>query len=151
MVQLPLSPEQDAWRLERLTRNLWNALNNDPDLTLRMLCQGNCHIAKDFAEEFDLEVREGFCNGTEHFWCVDKEGRIIDPTAEQFHGPREYRELDPEKDEIQVGRCPNCGWEIYATKNQALRGEVRTDICSEECAESYTTYICREATRYGSR
>lgn len=41
--------------------------------------------------EFDgLTVQVGYCNGVYHCWCINKDGEIIDPTANQFDGKLKY-------------------------------------------------------------
>ncbi len=69
----------------------------------------------------------------QHWWCVDPDGTIVDPTAAQFQGYiYGYKELDfadPEDvDSIPIGKCANCGGPIYRTSE-------RTDtVCSNICA-----------------
>jgi hypothetical protein len=65
-----------------------------------------------------------------HWWCVDKEGEIIDPTNKQFFGPLDYipwNEGTPEP----TGKCPNCSGYSY---NYSV-------CCSDKCSEEYKNYI----------
>jgi hypothetical protein len=68
-----------------------------------------------------------------HWWCVDKKGEIVDPTALQFWGPMDYlpwREGDREP----RGKCPNCGGYVYNSST----------CCSDECSEAYGKYVMGE-------
>lgn len=47
----------------------------------------------------------------QHWWCVDAQGNIIDPTVTQFP-PGEYQELG-ENDPKPKGKCMNCGDYCY--------------------------------------
>lgn len=76
------------------------------------------------------------CYRTEHFWCVDVNGTIVDPTVEQFiRKDMAYTVLDPLKHKIQIGRCIECGEYIYG-----LRSEGNKCICSPECQKSAEIY-----------
>jgi hypothetical protein len=68
-----------------------------------------------------------------HWWLVDPNGTIIDPTAQQFpsKGKGEYlpwEEGSPEP----TGMCPNCGDPCYDGQT----------CCSESCAQAYVAYCC---------
>jgi hypothetical protein len=67
----------------------------------------------------------------EHWWLVDTDGSIVDPTATQFptKGSSLYRELDPNAPE-PVGRCMNCG--NYTYEDQYA--------CSKKCAQELEEY-----------
>lgn len=69
-----------------------------------------------------------------HWWMVDSEGTIIDPTKGQFpsngHGsykPWEEGSVEP------TGMCPNCGEMIY-------HGGY---VCNDECGRSYVAFCTR--------
>lgn len=65
----------------------------------------------------------------QHWWCVAPDGTVVDPTAEQFPsmGLGEYDEVkDGEEDRIPVGKCMNCGEELYAHDES-------TYVCSDYC------------------
>lgn len=73
---------------------------------------------------------------TEHWWCVDTDGTIVDPTAEQFmHGDFVYTPFDEAKHRIKIGRCMECGDDIFG-----LKAEGPKSACSEECTERLTEY-----------
>lgn len=117
------------------------------------------HVKK-FLEKFpELTHQRGWVNsqerqasgarGGEHWWCVAPDGSIVDPTLNQFYFWREpeklvYRIFDPEKDVIPIGKCMNCGMEVWG-----LEKDGPASICSpeedeeeSECAKSYSHYLC---------
>ena len=64
----------------------------------------------------------------EHWWLIDPDGEIVDPTKHQFptHGDGEYvpwNEGDPEP----TGMCPNCGGYAYDGNT----------FCSDECRQAF--------------
>lgn len=66
-----------------------------------------------------------------HWWLVDEQGEIVDPTAEQFpsKGCGEYAvwiEGSPEPTKV----CPNCGENVYDGNT----------CCSEACGLAYAAY-----------
>ncbi len=65
-----------------------------------------------------------------HWWCIDTNGIIIDPTAVQFVAIIEYIPHDETQSE-PTGRCPNCGEYCY---NYDF-------ACSDKCAEQYRAYV----------
>lgn len=68
-----------------------------------------------------------------HVWCVDQSGAIIDPTRTQFPGPIEYEAWKP-GDEVCVGKCMNCGEEIWRGVQDLAN--VKTEcVCSDGCDE----------------
>ena len=80
----------------------------------------------------ELAIVRGFhCPGGPHWWLTAPDGTIVDPTASQFPKPGAYRPFRP-GDIVQVGRCMNCGEEIYE-KVQSLDGSPKC-VCSPECA-----------------
>ena len=64
-----------------------------------------------------------------HWWCVDPNGNIIDPTAKQFDYITRYIELDKSQPE-PTGKCPNCG--EYCYDNDFT--------CCESCESEYASY-----------
>lgn len=85
----------------------------------------------------ELRRVAGFVGSTEHFWCVAPDGQIVDPTAEQFApwggvDSADYREFQP-GDEVRVGRCMNCGVDIYATVQSLNDPLARRSSCGPEC------------------
>jgi hypothetical protein len=67
-----------------------------------------------------------------HFWCTAPDGSIVDPTAAQFPALFGY---DPWKpgDEIMVGKCMNCGEEIWAAVTTLDEPPARQFHCSDRC------------------
>lgn len=83
-----------------------------------------------------LRQERGFvrCNSGfhEHWWCVDVDGSIVDPTASQFNNITEYIPYE-EGMEVRIGRCMNCGWDIY---DNTMKSKKNTWCCSDECREA---------------
>jgi hypothetical protein len=75
----------------------------------------------------------------QHWWLIDLEGRIVDPTADQFDdaGAGTYEAYCPHKHKLPKGKCMCCGMEKYASEG--------CGPCSEECdrtlAEEYETRL----------
>lgn len=67
-----------------------------------------------------------------HWWCVDPDGGIVDPTAAQFpsKGSGQYVPWDEEQ-VSPTGMCPNCGEYCYEHRS----------VCSDRCAASYAAYL----------
>lgn len=91
----------------------------------------------------ELEVKAGWISGSEHWWCVDPQGNIVDPTLVQYIGrgikpPFHYKEFQPGM-LVRVGRCMNCGDDIYK-QVQTLEGN-RVSICSNACERAYIKYV----------
>ena len=70
--------------------------------------------------------RDGW-NGGEHWWLVDLQGAVIDPTADQFpdQGQGTYEAYSPAKHKVPKGTCMCCGGAKYASEGSSG--------CSEEC------------------
>jgi hypothetical protein len=67
-----------------------------------------------------------------HWWLVDEEGNVVDPTADQFpsKGNGVYVEWDDSLPEPS-GMCPNCGDYCYDGNY----------FCSKHCESSYTAFV----------
>ena len=67
----------------------------------------------------------------EHWWLVDEDGEVVDPTAKQFpsNGAGTYVEWDESQQEPS-GLCPNCGGLCY-------NGD---QVCSENCGIEYAAF-----------
>lgn len=70
----------------------------------------------------------------EHWWLVDSDGGIVDPTKDQFpsKGNGHYEpwvEGSPEP----TGMCPNCGDLVYDGR----------ELCSSRCADAYVAFCTR--------
>lgn len=76
----------------------------------------------------------------EHFWCVTPDGKVIDPTASQYQLQAFPDELTYEPwqpgDEVQIGRCMDCGERIYG-RPEALGG-IREQFCDKDCYKSFS-------------
>jgi hypothetical protein len=92
-------------------------------------------LAKAFPE---LSLTKGTCQivgpyGSQHpqthWWCVDPDGEIVDPTAHQFRKVWEYVALGGPSD--PVSRCANCGDYFNGSGT----------ICGESCHEEYVAYL----------
>jgi hypothetical protein len=71
----------------------------------------------------------------QHWWLVAPDGRIVDPTAEQFpsKGTGEYVEYDGRP--LPTGRCANCGGPVYDGST----------CCSDDCGRAYVAWVCGNA------
>lgn len=67
-----------------------------------------------------------------HWWLVDPDGQIVDPTVAQFpsHGRGVYTPWK-EGDREPTGLCPNCGEYVYDAGT----------CCSDQCAQEYLAWI----------
>lgn len=74
-----------------------------------------------------------------HWWTVDVDETVVDPTAAQFpcKGEGTYEELTQEEIEASFpcGKCANCGNDIYKADNAPS-----DMLCSSECYSSYAAY-----------
>lgn len=75
-----------------------------------------------------------------HFWLVTEDGKIIDPTRGQFPARSiQYEAWDPSVP-VRVGKCMECGVEIFkcvATLDEKPQVE---SVCSEECEQKLLNY-----------
>lgn len=67
-----------------------------------------------------------------HWWCMTSSGEIIDPTASQFNVIFEYIEFS-EGDPERLGKCMNCGDEIWAPRDKGIC----PIMCSRRCGEIF--------------
>ncbi len=67
-----------------------------------------------------------------HWWLVDEDGSIVDPTADQFpsKGMGVYDEWDDDEPE-PTGKCPNCGELVYSGNY----------FCDDKCALEFKCHI----------
>jgi hypothetical protein len=107
------------------------------------LCkQGATEMQKQFPE---LIVVPGWVStiagDRDHWWCETVDSEILDPTASQFKemqiGIFGYRKFQP-GDEVRVGKCMNCGEEIWLpvqslTERPEFPPEVSDCCCSSDC------------------
>lgn len=66
----------------------------------------------------------------QHWWCVDEQGTIIDPTSSQFldGGNGEYEPWNEEQAE-PTGLCINCGGLVFDSSKHC------SDACKNETVE----------------
>ena len=117
------NPEYDSLRRELLQKHGTSS--------------GSCdYFTRVMAERFpELKRVAGFyyapggvASHGEHWWLTDKDGNIVDPTADQFpsQGTGVYVPYDPKKHSVAKGSCPWCGITLFAFERKP---------CSQECAE----------------
>ena len=79
-----------------------------------------------------------------HWWCVDPDGSIVDPTAVQFPSrgafAASYHEAQ-RKTLVQVGVCMNCGEPIRVTLEAAENGDQGSTFCSDACENRTLAYL----------
>jgi hypothetical protein len=73
-----------------------------------------------------------------HFWTQDLDGSIVDPTRAQFPGGIEY-EPWVEGSEVRVGKCMNCGADIWEQVKDLLHVETNS-ICGPDCERELEHY-----------
>ena len=75
-----------------------------------------------------------------HAWCVDSEGNVLDPTVKQFPGIFEYEEWKA-GDEVRVGKCMDCGSDIWAQVESIDKEPARVTFCDSECESRFREYL----------
>jgi hypothetical protein len=103
-----------------------------------LVVRGHCsNMSTALVTEFP-ELRKvcGFCNGDEHWWCVDPKGEIVDGTRAQYGETVFYEEFNEEKHDCVVGRCYDCAEYIYGKPSDGHK-----DFCCDEHKESYIRYL----------
>lgn len=90
-------------------------------------------------------VETGVWGRRGHWWLTTPEGEIIDPTAKQFPVIFEYEPFQPGS-LVRVGKCCNCGDEIWEPIQSLDQDHGQKSICSKECHDSYVAYL--EGSRY---
>lgn len=94
-------------------------------------CKEFCELEIKSNPELRLVRGHYFCpiwnRNEQHWWCVDKNGEIIDPTSKQFpsNGYGTYEEFDG------MCACEQCGKRIPEDE-MILQG--RYPVCSTKCA-----------------
>jgi hypothetical protein len=69
----------------------------------------------------ELRIVAGFAHAgwgrDQHWWCIDLNDTIVDPTAEQFYGEVQYEAVDltdpNDVARIPTGICMGCGDDVY--------------------------------------
>lgn len=67
-----------------------------------------------------------------HWWCVTSDGKIVDPTVQQFDIVFEYEPWVPGT-EVRVGKCMECGEEIWKAIQSLEEEPGRETFCSKDC------------------
>lgn len=75
-----------------------------------------------------------------HWWATAPDGSIVDPTASQFPGIFEYEPWVPGT-EVRVGKCMNCGCEIWEAVESIDTEPPQKCICSPECHADFAAYL----------
>jgi len=72
----------------------------------------------------------------EHWWLIDQDGKVVDPTVDQFPARPVYIPecvgVPPERPALMY-LCPNCG--------DTHTGDFSVDVCSDRCARAYASYL----------
>ncbi len=113
------------------------------------LARNQCSIAtREMLKQFPelLRVR-GWYGWTQHWWLKTANGEVVDPTAMQFSQPIDlsfYREFREGIDAEMIGKCPDCGEELWDKDPETLEPIVYScmkGFCSKECEHRYMAYI----------
>lgn len=81
-----------------------------------------------------------------HWWLLTPEGEVVDPTASQYPGIFEYLPWEP-GDEVQVGKCMNCGEEIWEPTDSLDGPPPQKSICSPKCNDEMMEYLDGERSK----
>ncbi len=68
-----------------------------------------------------------------HWWCVAPDESVVDPTAKQFPMILAYEPWIPGTP-VRVGKCMNCGDEIYRVVQSLDEPAPRVYSCGPRCA-----------------
>jgi hypothetical protein len=104
---------------------------------------GRCSSAcQDMQKTFpELRLVRGYVDhmhgNDAHWWLQEVGGEVVDPTASQFKSPNNYTEYE-EGMEVRIGRCMNCGWDIF---DNTMFSKKSTSICSDDCGEQLREYL----------
>ena len=108
----------------------WIASNIDPATTFGACAERTLEMQQAFPEL--VRVRGHYFDGRwgrrAHWWLVDPQGAIVDPTASQFpSGGNGVYEQWEEGAEEPCGHCINCGGECFRSRGG------NSSVCSEAC------------------
>ncbi len=78
-----------------------------------------------------------------HWWLTDPNGYIVDPTVSQFGAVFSYHPWKP-GDEVRVGKCMNCGDEIWRSVQVLDPPSKNECICNKNCADEFEAYLREE-------
>lgn len=141
---------------EHMFSHIWNDWDTDPDYFEKIedfsynffykKFRGNCkEYCEKLLEEFpdELQLKRGYFHEPSwqekqpHWWLVDKNGKIHDPTALQFPSKgdnylkNDLRVIGVYEEFDGYANCEECGKKI-AEKDFVMQG--RYPCCSERCA-----------------
>jgi hypothetical protein len=113
---------------------------------------GKCReAAKEMKEAFpELTIVRGFIidmlwGERNHWWLVDTEGKIVDPTKTQFPCVFSYNAWRP-GDPVRFGTCMECGAGVYRRVSDLdiedsfcdePGGYIPGTFCSQSCEDSF--------------
>lgn len=106
---------------------------------VRHKCQQFC---EKFVQKFPhLSRQPGFVGSSEHWWLIDSDGTIVDPTGEQFGNvPKtRYIRYNPHRHKVHLFNCRDCGTEVFDLIENA--DNYIDGFCSEECCDTYVEYL----------
>lgn len=100
--------------------------------------RGKCYSATlEMAEEFpELRQERGYVTDIlgehQHWWCVEADGSIVDPTDSQFYEIIDYDAYNEEKHgPLPTGKCMDCGGYVYNDDY----------FCDKECERKTLEYL----------
>lgn len=76
----------------------------------------------------------------DHWWLTDPNGNVVDPTVSQFGVVFSYQPWKP-GDEVRVGKCMNCGSEIWRSVQTLDPPPKKECICNETCSDEFEAYL----------
>ena len=99
--------------------------------------EGNCHTYTKLMSETFPELRrirgyytpDPFSHSSPHWWLVDEQNNIVDPTINQYISPDGLYDPIDENESVPNSRCLNCGEYFYS--------ETCSQICSSLCESSF--------------
>lgn len=74
-----------------------------------------------------------------HWWCVTESGDVVDPTRTQFPMVMAYEPFVP-GDDVRVGKCMNCGDEIWKPVQSLSEEPAQECVCGKECENALELY-----------
>lgn len=87
----------------------------------------------------ELRVAKGLvtivenCKDYQHQWLVAPDGGIIDPTARQWLGIIDYKEIG-DNDPKPIGKCLNCGEYVFENMFSSI-------FCGDRCAKEAAAFV----------
>lgn len=75
-----------------------------------------------------------------HWWTTTAEGKVIDPTASQFGVVFEYEPWESGS-EVLVGKCMDCGAEIWVEVQTLDEPPPQQTFCDEACQKATEAYL----------